>query len=144
MPVLSEIGDHSSVFRNDVLARYESHVVIAAHAVAVLHDVAEFDERVPPIDRIERKAAELLEPGLVEVVQRLVALITCGVHELERFCHDKTLTLANAAGEVPVGIRVAVDVVESLPVGVINVDGELPRLAPVGDVLTGECVGGLL
>ena len=45
---------------------------------------------------------------------------------------------------MPVGIGVAVDVVERAAVGVVDIDGCLPCPPPVGDVLPCKSVGGLL
>ena len=45
---------------------------------------------------------------------------------------------------MPVGIGVAVDVVERTAVGVVDIDSCLPCTPPVGDVLSCEGVGGLL
>ena len=45
---------------------------------------------------------------------------------------------------MPVGIGVAVNIVEWAAVGVVDIDSRLPCTPPVGDVLARECVGGLL
>ena len=45
---------------------------------------------------------------------------------------------------MPVGIGVAVDVVERAAVGVVDVNRCLPRTPPVGDILAREGIGGLL
>ena len=144
LPVITNLLYHTPILRNDVLARYEPHAVIAAQSVTVLHDVAQLNERVPPVYGIKGKTAQLLEPRLVEVMQCLVALVPVCVHEFERLSHDEAFTLADTARKVAVSVRVAIDVVQPLTVGVIYVDGHLPRPAPICNILSRQGVGGPL
>ena len=97
-----------------------------------------------PVDGIERISHELFEPGLVEEVYRLLVLIPFHVYDFERACHDKPSALLHASGEVKIYFRVPVDVVQALAAGAVHIDGRLPGIAPVLDVLPGECIGGAL
>ena len=67
-----------------MLTRNKIHIRITDAAVSVSAKVAQFDERMSPVDRIERMSHELFEPGLVEEVYRLLVLIPFHVYDFER------------------------------------------------------------
>ena len=127
-----------------MLARYKPNATVAGAPVAVLHHLSEFNERMPPIYGVEHLRAQLLEPRLVKEMQGLFVFIFFGVDDLEGSCHDKALSLPHASRKMCVYLRIPIDVVEPLAVGLINVYGELPCPAPICDVLTCECVCGPL
>jgi hypothetical protein len=127
-----------------MLARQQRHVRITDTSVTVGGRLAQLDERVPPEVGLQRVAHQLLEPCLVEVVQRRLVLVPLFVHDLERLGHDEAPALLDATREVQVNLHVPVDVVEPLAVRAVHVDGELPGVAPVLDVLPGQRVGGAL
>ena len=79
----------------------------------------------------------------VEVVQGLFVLVPLPVDDLERLGHDEAPSLLDASGEVQVYLHVPVYVVEPLAVGAVHVDGHLPGVAPVLDVLPCKRVGAL-
>ena len=124
-----------------MLARYELHPVVADAAVPVGDYVAEFYERVTPIDGIERQLHQLSEPCLVEIVCRVLHLLAVRADNLERARHDEALALLDTAGQVQVSVHVPVDVVKRLAVWAVHVDGQLPGVAPVLYVLPRQRVG---
>ena len=127
-----------------MLSRQERPSLVADASVPVGCDVSQFDERVAPVYGVEGVLEQLLEPGLVEVVQGILVLVPRGVHQLERAAHDETLALLDAAREVEVHQGVTIDVVESLSVGTVHADGHLPCRSPVLHVLACKRVGGSL
>lgn len=143
-PVLSEVCDDASVFRDDMLARYECDAAVAWASVAIGDDISELDEGVSPISAVEDEAAEAFEPCLVEVMKGLLVLRAVVVDELEGLGHDEPLPLRDAPREMGVDLDIAIDVVEALTVGRIDIDGHLPGVTPVSDVLACEGVGGAL
>ena len=62
---------------------------------------------------LERVFQQLLEPSLVEEVERLVVDVALGIDELEGLSHDEAYTLAYASGKMEVYFDVSIDVVKS-------------------------------
>ena len=143
-PVLPELRHHTPVFRDYVLPGYQFHPIVAHAAVAVSGDVAKLNERVPPVVGGKRILEQLLEPRLVEIVVRLLVLVALRIYQLERLRHDESHTLAHAPRKVKVNLHIPVNVVKAFTVRAVHVDGHLPCLSPVGDVLARERVGGAL
>ena len=143
-PVLPQVGDDASVLGYDMFSRQQPHAIVAETTVAIGDEVAQFDERVSPIDGVEHIAAELFEPCLIEVMCSFLGLVAIGIGQFERLGHDEALALCDTAGEVCIDGRVAVDVVEVAAVWRVDVDGPLPGLPPGGNVLACECIGSLL
>lgn len=82
-PVLSEVCDDAPVFRNDMLSRDERDAAVAWASVSIGDDIAELDERVPPVATVKDEAAEPFEPSLVEVVLCILVLFAVCIDELE-------------------------------------------------------------
>ena len=143
-PVLSEIGNDAVIFWDDVLARDELDAAVCWASVAVGGDVWKLYERMAPVAALEHESAELLEPGLVEIVLRILVLIALSIDELEGPGHDEADSLLYATGEMRVDLDIAIDVIEPLSRGRVDIDSHLPGLPPVGDVLACEGVGGAL
>ena len=77
-------------------------------------------------------------------MQSILVFVALCIDKLEGLGHDEALSLGDTAREMGVDLLVAVDVVETLPVGRVDIDGHLPCRPPVGDVLACERVGGTL
>ena len=121
-----------------MLARYKRYPAVADTAVSISCDIAQFNERVSPIDRVVSVFEQLLEPGLVEVVLCFLVLLSLGIDQLERTCHNESLALLDTARQVQVYQCVAVDIVEPLPVRTVYIDGHLPSVAPILHILARE------
>ena len=62
VPVLTEVCYDPVVFGNDVLTGYEFDSVVGKSSVAIVCDVSEFYEGVPPVVGVECELDEQLEP----------------------------------------------------------------------------------
>ena len=111
VPFIADVYNDTPIFRNDVLARNEGYTIEADAAFAVGDDITQFDERVPPIDRIEDQTAKQLEPSLVKIMLSFLVLVAVGINEFERASKNESLTLFNAAREVSINLNITVDVV---------------------------------
>ena len=78
-----------------MLAGNESHAVVGYACSTYPHNIAQLDERMPPIDRVEHIEAKVLEPGMVEVVEQFGLILSLVIYNLERLGHDEALALAN-------------------------------------------------
>ena len=143
-PVHAKVGDNTAILRNDILTVNQLHTTEAWATIAISGNVAKFNERMSPIDRIQGKAQELLKPCLVEIVQRIILHIAILVNNLEGASHDKALALFDTSRKVSINISVTVNVIETLTVGTFHTDCHLPSIAPVLHVGTCKCLGGTL
>ena len=87
------------------------------------------------------QAHELLERRLVEIVFGLLILVAGFVHELKRARHHEPSPLLDTAGQMKVNGHIPVNVVKTLPVRVVNIDGHLPCRPPIRDVLSRQSIG---
>ena len=92
-PVLSELHDDPPVFGNDVLAGNESHAVVGHGSRSHADDIAQLNERMPPIHRVKHILTKVLEPGMVEVVEQFGLILSFVIYNLEGLGHHKALTL---------------------------------------------------
>ena len=122
-------------------SRYEPDPVERMATVAVAYHIAQLDERVSVPDGLQAQAAEVLEPRLVEEVQRVVVGVALVVDEFERAGHHEARALLYAAGQMRVGHGVAVDVVEPQARRVAHIDSRLPGVAPGCDVVARKPFG---
>ena len=83
-PVHAELWYHAPIFGNDVLSWQQGYPAVADTAVPVSRDVAQLNERVPPINGVERILEQLLEPGLLKEVFRFLVLLSFGIDQFER------------------------------------------------------------
>ena len=86
----------------------------------------------------------MLEPGLIEEVQRILILVTFSIDELERARQHEAVALLDTAGEMEVDVDIAVYVIKPSAVRVVNIDGQLPCAAPVGQIFSGQGISGAL
>ena len=92
-PVLSELHDDAPVFGNDVLAGNEPHAVVGHGSRSCADDIAQLNERMPPIARIKYILTKVLEPRVVEVVEQFRFVLSFVIYNLEGLCHDEALAL---------------------------------------------------
>ena len=124
-----------------MFAGNEPYPVVTDIPVFVGDRIAQLDERMSPIIGIEGIKQQLFEPLLVEIVQRLFILIAFRIHDFEAPCHDEPFALLDTPRQMQIDRHVTVDVIQSLPVRAVDVDGHLPGVTPVPDVLAGERIG---
>ena len=140
VPVFAYGAQQHAVFLTDVFARHELDAA-EAHAVAAADEVAELDERVAPVARVEGKAEVVVEPFALEQCGGTGIFAALGVDDAVLLLQYDAFALGYAAVQVEVYEAVGIDVVEEGAVGVVGVDGCLPCLAPEGDVFLGEGIG---
>ena len=97
-----------------------------------------------PVEAVKRQFAELLKPRCIKEPLRLFIGRAVRLFEFETAGHHKALALGDTARQVEVHRYIAVNVVKAAALGVLHVDGLLPGHAPVGNVLSGERIGGAL
>lgn len=83
LPGITYMGDYAVVFGNDVTARDKPDTAESRAAVSVLNDIAKLYEGMSIPVRLKTLAAQILEPCLVEEVQRIVIGITLLVDKFE-------------------------------------------------------------
>ena len=66
-----------------MLAGNESHAVVSYACSTYPHNIAQLDERMPPIDRVEHIQTKVLEPGMVEVVEQFGLILSLVIYDLE-------------------------------------------------------------
>ena len=78
-----------------MLAGNESHAVVGYACSTYPHNIAQLNERMPPIARIKYILTKILEPRVVEVVEQFGLVLSFVIYNLERLGHDEALALAN-------------------------------------------------
>ena len=66
-----------------MLAGNESHAVVGYACSTYPHNIAQLNERIPPIDRVEHIQTKVLEPSVVEVVEQFRFILSFVIYNLE-------------------------------------------------------------
>ena len=120
-----------------MLARHKRYVGEGAHAVHG-RNVAQLNERVPPITGLKHIAHEVREPLALENLHCRIVLFPVLGFQHEFLLQGLAVPLADAAREVQVDQRVGVAVVKSAALGVLDIERHLPCLPPCRNIFLRE------
>lgn len=143
-PILSEVCNYTMMLRNYEFTVDKLYFRVARASVSILPDISQFYQGVPVIDRIKNKAAEFVEPFLLEIMLEFITRLAAFVFDVKRLGKDEACALANTSGNMGIRGGISVDIVEHLSVWTLYADSLLPSLAPFLDITLGKSFGGAL